>query len=257
MRSLILRLFFCLWLVGHAGALQAAAPTPQKPAAAKARPAAPILPDSLAQRIEKAYFVLSRINGTARRNSDTEDLTEDLPAVEDNIETIRQNLDQYGDVVDVKQLQMYRVLLTDMQAKLGEWRTALATGGQQLTAQQARLDTLEAQLPPAAARPLATTAIDRALARLAGKEDRARQLLARRRQSVTGLQTRVSEGYIQALELQDVVREQMGRFNRRNSQAELPPLWRPGSIVAADDQAAALVRKSYQAQRGLDRKSVV
>ena len=31
-----------------------------------------------------------------------------------------------------------------------------------------------------------------------------------------------------------MVREQMGRFNRGNSQAELPPLWQPGRIVADD-----------------------
>ncbi len=209
-----------------------------------------MLPDSLAQRIERAYFVLSRINGTARRSTNTEDLSDDLPAVEANLETIRQNLDQYGNVVDVKQLQMYRLLLADMQAKLGEWRTALAIGGKQLIAMQARLDTLSTQLPPAAERPSATTAVGRALASLQSKEDRATQLLRRSRQTVTGLQTRVSDGYIQTLELQDLVREQMGHFNRRNSQAELPPLWRPGSIQA-DDQTSALVRQSYAAQRSL------
>ncbi|WP_198172711.1 mechanosensitive ion channel family protein [Hymenobacter ginkgonis] len=208
------------------------------------------MPDSLAQRIERAYFVLSRINGTARRSTNTEDLSDDLPSVEDNLATIRENLDQYGDVVDVKQLQMYRVLLADMQAKLGEWRTSLAAGGKQLIAMQARLDTLGTQLPPAAERPPIATAVGRALARLQGKEDRATQLLLRSRQTVTGLQTRVSDGYIQTLELQDVVREQMGRFNRRNSAAELPPLWHPGSIKA-DEQASALVRKSYAAQRSL------
>ncbi|MDO7883764.1 mechanosensitive ion channel family protein [Hymenobacter cheonanensis] len=224
---------------------------PQQPASAKARrPPQPVLPDSLAQRIERAYFTLSRINGTARRATNTEDLSDDLPTVEENLATIRQNLDQYGNVVDVKQLQMYRVLLADMQEKLGDWRTTLADGGKQLMAMQARLDTLSAQLPPAAERPAATTAVGRALARLQNKEDRASQLLRRSRQTVTGLQTRVSDGYIQTLELQDVVREQMGRFNRSNSQAELPPLWRPGSI-RADAQTSALVRQSYAAQRSL------
>jgi potassium efflux system protein len=247
---LCFRLILVCLLLSQAGAV-AAAPAPQKPASAKARrPPAPVLPDSLAQRIERAYFVLSRINGTARRSSDTEDLSEDLPTVEDNLETIRQNLDQFGSVVDVKQLQMYRVLLTDMQAKLGEWRTALASGSKQLTAMQARLDTLNTDLPPAAARPPATTAVGRALARLQGKQDRATQLLASRRQVVAGLQTRVSDGYIQALELQDVVREQQFRFGRSNSQAELPPLWHPSRIVA-DDQTSALVRQSYAAQRSL------
>jgi potassium efflux system protein len=67
---------------------------------------------------------------------------------------------------------------------------------------------------------------------------------------VTGLQTRVSDGYIQVLELQDVVREQMGRFNGRNHQAELPPLWYP-SRIRSDAQTSALVRQSYAAQRSL------
>lgn len=89
---------------------------------------------------------------------------------------------------------------------------------------QARLDTLGTQLPPAAQRPPATTPVGRALARLQSKQDRATALLRRSRQTVTGLQTRVSDGYIQVLELQDVVREQLFRFNRSNSTAELPPL---------------------------------
>jgi potassium efflux system protein len=220
------------------------------PAKAQARRAQPVLPDSLAQRVERAYFVLSRINGTARRSTNTDDLSDELPTVEDNLETIRLNLDQYGNVVDVKQLQMYRVLLADMQEKLGGWRTTLADGGKQLTAMQARLDTLGAQLPPAAQRPPASTPVGRALARLQDKEDRATALLRRSRQTVTGLQTRVSDGYIQVLELQDVVREQLFRFNRSNSKAELPPLWHPSRIVA-DEQASALVRQSYAAQRSL------
>ena len=211
----------------QANTLLAAPAPPKSPTQAKARRAQPVLPDSLAQRVERAYFVLSRINGTARRATNTEDLSDELPTVEDNLETIRENLDQYGDVVDVKQLQMYRLLLADMQEKLGGWRTTLADGGKQLVAMQARLDTLATQLPPAAQRPPASTPVGRALARLQSKEDKATALLRRSRQTVTGLQTRVSDGYIQVLELQDVVREQMGRFNRSNAKAELPPLWLP------------------------------
>ena len=249
--SITYRLLSGILLAGWLGVAQAA-PAPQKPAAtpAKARRAQPVLPDSLAQRVERAYFVLSRINGTARRATNTEDLSEELPTVEDNLEVIRENLDQYGDVVDVKQLQMYRLLLADMQEKLGEWRAALAESGKQLIAMQARLDTLATQLPPAAERPPVTTPVGRALARLQSKEDRATALLRGSRQTVTGLQTRVSDGYIQVLELQDVVREQMGRFNGRSRAAETPPLWHPSRIVA-DEQTSALVRQSYAAQRSL------
>jgi potassium efflux system protein len=237
------------WLLfGLAASLQAAPALPRP--AARVRPTPPLLPDSLARRIEKAYFTLSRINGAARRSVDTQDMSDDLPQVEENLEIIRQNLDQFGNVVDVKQLQMYQVLLEDMQEQLGEWRTVLADGSQQLTATQARLDTLASELSPTIAQPPATTAIGRALARLRTKQDRATQLLGGRRHTVTNFQTRVSESYILGLELQDVVREQMGRFNRSNSQAELPPLWQPGRIVA-DQLTSALVRQSYAAQRSL------
>jgi len=248
--NLPFRVLLLVLLVGQAGVLLAAPAPPKSPAQAKARRAQPVLPDSLAQRVERAYFVLSRINGTARRATNTEELSEELPTVEDNLDVIRENLDQYGDVVDVKQLQMYRVLLADMQEKLGDWRTTLADGGKQLIAIQARLDTLASQLPPAAQRPPVTTPVGRALARLQSKEDKATALLRRSRQTVTGLQTRVSDGYIQVLELQDVVREQMGRFNKSNSKAELPPLWHPSRIVA-DERASELVRQSYAAQRSL------
>ena len=239
------RALVCL-LLSQLGTVVAAQAPPRR----AARPTPPVLPDSLAQIMEKAYFTLSRINGAARRSADTQDLSDELPQVEENLETIRENLAQYADVVDVKQLQMYRVLLADMQEKLGAWRTTLAAGSQQLRATQARLDTLATQLRPTTALPPATTAIGGAIGRLRTKQSRAQALLVRRRHTVTGLQTRVSEAFIQGLELQDAVREQLGRFSRRNGQAELPPLWQPGRIQA-DEQASALARRSYAAQRSL------
>lgn len=244
MRILVVCLLCQLLLLGGISPVAAAPRPPKKPVAA------PVLPDTLAQRIERAYFTLSRINGAARRSTDTDDLSDDLPTVEENLETIRQNLEQYGDVVDVKQLQMYRVLLADMQEKLGAWRTTLAAGSKQLTATQGRLDTLATELSPTIAQTPATAAIERALARLRTKQDRATALLTARHQAVTALQTRVSAAFITGLEMQDLVREQMGRFGRRNSAAELPPLWHPGRIVA-DEQTSALVRQSYAAQRSL------
>ncbi|MGI4832259.1 MAG: mechanosensitive ion channel domain-containing protein [Janthinobacterium lividum] len=245
------RIIFCLlWLAllsGEATLAQRIVPAAAKPAAA------PVLPDSLAQRFERAYFLLGRVNNTVRRGTDTQALSEDLPAIEDNLVTIRENFDQYGDVVDVKQLQMYRVLLADMQEQLGKWRSTLGQGSQQLAAMQTQLGTVRTLLPPAAPAGLSApplTAVGRALARLQAKYATTARLLATRRQAVTGLQTRVSESYIGALELQDQVREQFRRFNRQDRSAEQPPLWRPGSI-RADDATRDLARRSYAAQRGL------
>jgi len=245
MRLFLLVQVLVLGLLSPAWAQRPAVP---RPAAQLAAPA-PVLPDSLARRFERAYFTLGRVNNTVRRGISTQDLTDDLPAVEENLDVIRENLDEFGNVVEVKQLQMYRVLLADMQQQLTEWRTTLSTGSQQLTDMQAQLQGVQAILPPADVS-IPAEGVTRALTRLRTKYTSAAQLLRQRRQTLTSLQTRVSEAYIATLELQDVVREQFGRFSRGGQQAELPPLWRPGSIQA-NDAARDLARRSYAAQRGL------
>ncbi|WP_226176026.1 mechanosensitive ion channel family protein [Hymenobacter lucidus] len=220
-----------------------------------ARPAvvpAPSAELDAAQRVEQAYIVLGRISGGARRGADTEELAAELPTVEENLKTIRQNLTQYSSVINLKQIRMFQVLLTDMQAQLGGWRTELATQGQRLTRMQAQLDSLTQHAIPAPAD--TTTALGRSTARLGRKQQRATKLLARNQQTVTQLQTRVSDGYIQALELQDEVREQSRRFNRRTLAPGSPPLWRAAAVDAGQQAAAGqLVRESYASQRRLMR----
>ncbi|RAK66661.1 mechanosensitive ion channel family protein [Hymenobacter edaphi] len=203
-----------------------------------------------AQRVEQAYIVLGRISGGARRGADTEDLAEDLPDVEANLKTIRQNLTQYSSVINLKQVRMFQVLLTEMQAELGAWRTELSTQGQRLKRMQTQLDSLNRHGIPVQAD--TTTALGRSTARLQRKQQRAAGLLARNQQRVTQLQTRVSDSYIQALELQDEVREQSRRFNRRTLAPETPALWRATTTDEVQQaQAGQLVRESYASQRRL------
>ncbi|MBO0358038.1 mechanosensitive ion channel [Hymenobacter sp. BT186] len=213
--------------------------------------ATPVTEQDAAQRVEQAYLVLGRISGGARRGADTNDLAEELPEVEANLKTIRQNLTQYRKVINLKQVRMFQILLTDMQEQLGGWRTELATQGKRLTQMQFQLDSLAAHAIPAPAD--TTTALGRSTQRLKRKQQRARQLLARNHQAVTQLQTRVSDGYIQALELQDEVREQSRRFTRRTLEPANLPLWQTATPDADAPPAAAgqLVRESYASQQRL------
>jgi potassium-dependent mechanosensitive channel len=241
-------LLLLLFLSGLAGGAQAQDSAKTRPAAEPVAVAA--TEQDAAQRVEQAYIVLGRISGGARRGADTEDLTEELPEVEANLKTIRQNLTQYSSVINLKQVRMFQVLLTDMQAELGGWRTELASQGKRLVRMQAQLDSLRqhAILPQSDT----TTALGRSTARLQRKQQRASQLLARNQQTVTQLQTRVSDSYIQALELQDEVREQSRRFNRRSFAPVNEPLWRAASVDDSRQAAAGqLVRESYASQRRL------
>jgi len=219
-------------------------------APAKVPAVAPATEQDAAQRVEQAYLVLGRISGGVRRGADTEDLAQELPDVEDNLKTIRQNLTQYSRVINLKQVRMFQVLLTDMQAQLSTWRAGLATQGQRLTRMQFQLDSLTRHAIPVPAD--TTTALGRSTARLQRKQNRARKLLARNQQTVTQLQTRVSDGYIQALELQDEVQEQSRRFNRRTLEPGNEPLWRaPAADVSQQAETGQLVRESYASQRKL------
>jgi len=213
--------------------------------------AAPVTEQDAAQRVEQAYLVLGRISGSARRGADTGELVEELPDVEANLKTIRQNLTQYKSVINLKQVRMFQILLTDMQEQLGSWRTELATQGKRLTRMQLQLDSLAEHAIPNPAD--TTTALGRSTKRLQRKQQRARLLLTRNHQTVTQLQTRVSDSYIQALELQDEVREQSRRFNRRTLAPGNAPLWRATATADTTQQNAAgqLVRESYASQRRL------
>ncbi|GGF22596.1 mechanosensitive ion channel family protein [Hymenobacter cavernae] len=240
-------LLLLLWLCSP---LRVLAQDSAKVTTVSATLAAPAVEQDAAQRVEQAYLELGRISGAVRRGVDTEDLAEELPNVEANLKTIRQNLTQYSSVINLKQVHLFQVLLTDMQGQLGTWRTALATQGKQLTRMQAQLDSLGRHA--ITRQPDTTTALGRTTARLQRKQHRATLLLTRNQRTVTQLQTRVSDCYIQALELQDEVREQMRRFNRRTFEPANEPLWR-ATAVDADRQAAAgqLVRESYTSQRRL------
>jgi small-conductance mechanosensitive channel len=218
---------------------------------------APVTPASereedAAQRVEQAYIVLGRISGSIRRGTDTEELADYLPEVEANLKTIRQNLTQYSSVINLKQVRMFEILLSDMQEQLGEWRTGLTVQSKRLTRMQFQLDSLAQHAIPD--QPDTTTSLGRTTERLQRKQLRATGLLTRTQHQVTQLQTRVSDCYIQALELQDEVREQSRRFNRRTWEPGNAPLWRATAADASQQAAAGqLVRESYTSQRRLMR----
>ncbi|GAB3852156.1 hypothetical protein GCM10028822_19550 [Hymenobacter terrigena] len=229
-----------LLLAGRA----AAQPTPARPQ--------PVVKDTVthddAHRLEVAYTMLSSISGQVRNVFDSREVTEKLPDIDENLHAIRHSVEETDKVVDIKQLQMCQLMLGNIQEQLAEWRTALGEAHEQLEGMQARLAGLAH--PPI--RPLATDAAALALAHadsaLQVRQQRIGGLLAKRFASARQLQTQVAASYIQTLELQDKVSDQMRRFGRTTIKAAFPPLWaaRPAKAAALDvdaDHAAADRRK--------------
>jgi small-conductance mechanosensitive channel len=216
--------------------------------AAQAQPgAAPpraVVPDTMAHddshRLEVAYTTLSGISGQVRDVFDTRGVAEALPGVEENLHAIRHSVEENGQVVDIKQLQMCRLMLLNIQEQLGEWRTALGGAHEQLEEMQARLAGL-ARPPTRRATPdAAAGALQRADSALQLRQQRIGQLLVKRFERTKQLQTQVAASYIQALELQDMVGDQQRRFSQATTKASYPPLWaaRPSPAAPVDPEDA-------------------
>lgn len=211
-----------LLLLAGPGAVRATAQ------AAPARPQ-PAVKDTVthddSHRLEVAYITLSGISGQVRNVFDSREVAEELPDIDENLHAIRHSVEETGQVVDIKQLQMCQLMLVNMQEQLAEWRTALGGAHEALEGMQARL----AGLAHSPIRPAATDAAARALAHadsaLQVRQQRIGGLLAKRFARTRELQTQVAASYIQTLELQDEVDDQLRRFGRATIKAAFPPLW--------------------------------
>ena len=200
-----------------------------------------------AHRLEVAYTTLSGISGAVRDIYDTHDVKEELPGLAENLHAIRHGVEETGQVTDVKQLQMCRLMLVNIQEQLGEWRAALGTAHEQLETMQARLAGLAPPPPRVPAPDAAALALEQADSALQVRQHRIAGLLDKRFAEVRQLQTQVAARYIQGMELQDQVEGQMRRFGRATTQAAFPPLWAarpaPATPATPEEEHAAEARR--------------
>ncbi len=212
-----------LSLAGGSAGAQSRAALPKAAVALVAAPDTASHDDS--HRIEVGYTTLSGISGQVRDVFDTRDVADELPDVCENLKAIQHSVEETGQVVDLKQLQMCQLMLATTQDQLTEWRTALAKAHEQLEGMQAHLGALAG--PPARVpRPTPDVlALERADSALQIRQRRIGGLLAKRFKRVKQLQTQVAASYIQSLELQDKVGDLLRRFGRATIKAAYPPLW--------------------------------
>jgi potassium efflux system protein len=196
-------------------------------------------------RIESGYLALGQVNSAIRKVADTGEPTEALPPIEENLAVMQASLKRFGAVANVKQLQTYQVLLTDMQAQLHEWREGLEKSEEGLHQMEAQVQALGQQAalqPPADS---TASAVDAAIQKLCNKRQRTVQRLARNHKKVHELRARVSTAYILSLELQDEVGGKLRKFTRNRLEQERNYLWAAPDSV---EQRGA-IRQAYAGQR--------
>ncbi|MBA3827674.1 MAG: mechanosensitive ion channel [Taibaiella sp.] len=208
--------------------------------------------DSLLNKVESVHNTLNRINNVTGTGYNTRDIETDLPEIDSNVDIIDENVSLYNRVLDVKNLQMFVVLLNDLQDQLSEWRNTLFKYNKELQEMDAKMtafrkDTILRQLiTDSAFKSLYPDEIKD----LKSKWGLAKKSLAATKGNIGQIQARVSSLYFETIDLQNNIEVLLRKMSIRSIGKEYDYLWNIKSTTigesAKDDQ---LARKSYLGQR--------
>ncbi|MBA4167265.1 MAG: hypothetical protein H0X41_06955, partial [Chitinophagaceae bacterium] len=208
--------------------------------------------DSLVNKIENIHFALNRINSITATGFDTRDIEHNFPGVDSSIDIISANLSLYTRVLDIKNLQLFDVMLSDIQQELNQWRASLFKYNKVLAGMDTELTAFHKD------EVLKQLLADTAFTNTYGNELKAVQSRWKQAQESVGngifkmnhLQAEFSNEYFEALELQTQVRELLRKGGIKSQGKEYPYLWElvPASTAQSREQDA-LFRQSYTGQR--------
>jgi potassium efflux system protein len=207
--------------------------------------------DNLLLKLESVSSTLDSINKITQNGFDTDEIEEELPEMTENLSVINDNLVHYGKVLNVKNLQMFQVMLEDTRDELQTWRTSLFKYNKELVRMKKSMMHFAKD---STARVLAH---DTAFVRLYFSEVKgikekwkhAKLFTDANLLRITQLQAKVSKSYFQTIELHEMVGQRLKEFRRRNFGKEYNPIYEIETNPHEDKQTVSLVKKSYKGQR--------
>ncbi|SJZ96798.1 Mechanosensitive ion channel [Chitinophaga eiseniae] len=207
--------------------------------------------DSLLIRMEELHNTLNRINDITSRGFDTCGMAEELPEIKANLQTIEDNLKLYNKVLNIRNLQMFHVLLADMRGHLENWRSRLFEYNKELVKMNAEMmaftkDSFVKQIK-------ADTTFRNfylpELKELKSKWVEANAATKQHLDKIAVLQAGISGSYFKAVELENKVDKQLKVFSLKSLGKEYNYLWEDNGRkdVAAD----TLTRQSSRSFEGM------
>lgn len=183
--------------------------------------------DSLLKKVELLHTTLNKI-GMTSRGVDTKPIESQLPEIQNNLALINDALTNNTNMLNSRNIQLFQVLLTDMQAQLDAWRTQLFDYNKELismhvTMQGFKNDT--AFLKQVKADTLFRELYKTELTGLKEKWIKASARMNDNLAKVNTLQASVSNSYFQSMEMQNSIRRQLMRNSRGAFSQEYSPLW--------------------------------
>jgi potassium efflux system protein len=208
--------------------------------------------DSLLNKIEAVHNTLTDINNVTAIGFDTHDIDEHIAAVDSNVDIIDENLTIYTNVLDVKNLQMFNILLADIQDQVIEWRGTLFKYNKQLTGMNAEMTAFKKDTV------LRSLFKDSAFIALYGDELndlRGKWRMAKKNTTanltrINRLQANVSNLYFEGIDLNNRIADLLRKVSVKNLGKEYEYLWDFSRILKDDNVAAdVLVQRSYRARK--------
>lgn len=91
-----------------------------------------VIPDTLLFRIEKAQAIVTQINAANKKGYDSEIIRKELSGVKKNVDQIQAAVGVDNAIPSNKDLQNYRLMLTDVQQRTEQWRKTLTKHNSEL-----------------------------------------------------------------------------------------------------------------------------
>lgn len=208
--------------------------------------------DSILNKIENVHNTLNRINNATSVGFYTRDIEDGLPEIDSNIDIIDENLSIYTNVLDVKNLQMFDLLLTSLQNQLTDWRALLFKYDKDLVGMSDEMgafkrDTLLKEI-------LADSAFKSLYANeivdLKTKWKTAKKSISDNLTRLNQLQSTVSNEYFTTIDLQNKSKDLLQKVSVKSMGKEFDYLWMVSKKEEIEsEQAKSLAQKSYHGQR--------
>ncbi len=207
--------------------------------------------DSLLDKIEGVHATLTDIINNVGLGFNTRDIEDHYADVDSNIDLIEANLKAYNSILDVKNLQMFIVILGELKEQLVSWRNLLFSYDHELLAMAAqrtaiRNDSLLRQIMHDS---VFTAEYTAEIQDIRDKRRLSKKLIAENQTRLKQLQVNVSNQYFECLDLEHKAKDMLRKAGLNVMEKEYDFLWqmRPVSEYA-EDRMQDIVAGSYKGQ---------
>ena len=208
--------------------------------------------DSILNKIENVHNTLNRIIHTTSVGFNTRDIEDNYPEMDSNIDIIDENLSLYTNVLDVKNLQMFDLLLKSLQTELSDWREMLFKYDKELVDMSNEMgafkrDSLLHQILRDSA---FKSLYQNEITDLKAKWGVSKKAISDNISRINQLQASVSNEYFTIIDLQNKSHDLLKKVSTRSLSKEYDFLWNIQSkTIGETDATDQLAKRSYHGQR--------